>query len=81
MLVTEPAVALKLAELAPDATVTDAGTGRAGLLLETDTTAPPLGAVLESVTVHAVLAPGPMLLGVHESKVGTTVVTNDNEAV
>jgi hypothetical protein len=39
-----PAVAVKLAEVEPAGTVTEAGTGNAVVLLDKDTTLPPLGA-------------------------------------
>jgi hypothetical protein len=44
LVVTVPAVAVKLAEVAPDATVTEAGTVSAPVLLERATMVPPVGA-------------------------------------
>jgi len=58
-----PAVAVKVAEVEPAATVTEAGTGSAVLLLDRDTTVPPLGAAWASVTVPVVLAPEVRLVG------------------
>lgn len=57
MLLTLPTVAVKLAVVAPEATVTDAGRLTAALLLESDTTAPPLGAACVIVTVHVDVLP------------------------
>jgi hypothetical protein len=51
------AVALKVTVAEPDATVTEAGTDKSGLLLESVTLAPPAGAVCTSVIVHKVTPP------------------------
>lgn len=48
-------VALKVAEVAPEATVTDAGTVRMEFVLDRLTAAPPVGAPLLRVTVHVEL--------------------------
>jgi hypothetical protein len=63
--VTDPAAALNVAVVAPEATVTEAGTVRAEELSESATTAPPLGAAAESVTEQAELAPDATLEGEH----------------
>jgi hypothetical protein len=63
--VTEPAEALKVAVVAPAATLIDAGTESAPLLLESATAAPPDGAADDSVTVHVEDAPDAMLAGEH----------------
>jgi hypothetical protein len=56
--VTDPDVAMKLAEVALAGTVTDAGTGSAAVLLDVNATAlPPDGAAWLSVTVQVVAAP------------------------
>ena len=55
------------AEVAVAATVTDAGTDRAELVLDRVTTAPPIGAALLSVTVQALVAPEPRLVGLQAS--------------
>jgi hypothetical protein len=49
--VTVPVVTEKVAEVAPCATVTEAGTMAAGFGLESDTTAPPEGAAAVILTV------------------------------
>lgn len=60
-----PAMAWKLAVVAPAATVTEAGTVKALLLSESVTTVPPVGAASDSVTVQVVEAPEPTVVGVH----------------
>jgi hypothetical protein len=63
LLATVPAVAVKFAVVAPAATVTDAGTGRAALFEERLTEAPPVSAADVSVTVQVVVAPDVTELG------------------
>jgi hypothetical protein len=57
------AVALKVAVVAPAATVTDAGTVSSALLLASVTLEPPVGAVWVRVTVHVLMALCPRLVG------------------
>jgi hypothetical protein len=59
------AVALKIAAVAPAATVTVPGTVSKALLLASVTVEPPAGAVCVSVTVQLLTAPCPRLVGVH----------------
>ena len=59
------AIALKVAVVLPAATVTDAGTVSATLLLASVTLPPPAGAVWVSVTVHVLTALCPRLAGMH----------------
>ena len=59
------AVALKVAVVAPAATVTEAGTVSDALLLASVTLDPPVGAVCVSVTVHVLTALCPRLVGLH----------------
>ena len=59
------AVALKVAVVAPAATVTEAGTVSNALLLASVTVEPPAGAVWPSVTVHALTALCPRLVRLH----------------
>jgi hypothetical protein len=62
-------VALKLAEVAAAATVTDAGTVRVGLVLVRVTVAPPpVGAGWVRVTVHELEELGPRLVGLQTSE-------------
>jgi hypothetical protein len=58
-------VAVKLAVVAPDGTVTEDGTLRAELLSETATEAPPVGAARERLTVQVDVAPEPIDVGEH----------------
>jgi hypothetical protein len=65
---TVPVVAVNETELAAPGTVTDAGTGNAGVLLdESATVLPPAGAARSKVTVQVVDAPDIRLVGVHAS--------------
>lgn len=72
-----PAVAVKLPDVEPAGTVTEAATGSSALLLERDTAVPPLGAAWASVTVQVDLAPEARLVGEHssEDKAGSQFVT------
>jgi hypothetical protein len=63
--VTLAAVVVKVAVVAPAATVTEAGTGRAVLLLDSVTAAPALGATTDKLTVHVEVEPDTTLLGEH----------------
>lgn len=65
MLLTVPAVTLKVADVAAAATVTDPGTVRTELVLVSATLAPPAGAAPLKVTVQVELAPVPKLVGEH----------------
>jgi hypothetical protein len=60
-------VALKVAEVDPAATVTDAGTASNAFVSVSVTAAPPVGAALVSVTVQVLEAFGPRLDGLHAS--------------
>ena len=72
--VTVPAVAVKLAVVVPDATVTDAGIVSAVLLpSESVTVEPPVGAACDSVAVQVELPPELMVVGEHCSDVTVTV--------
>jgi len=70
-----PAAALKVAEVAPAATVTDDGTANVVLLLVSVTALPPAGAAWFKVTVHVLEALGPRLLGLQASPVTVTGAT------
>jgi hypothetical protein len=68
-----PAVAVNVVEVAPAGTVTEpAWTGSSALLLAGETSVPPLGAALLSVTVHVVAAPELKLFGLQASEDNTT---------
>jgi hypothetical protein len=67
LLLTATVVALKVAEIAAAATVTDAGTLRVALVLVRVTVAP-VGAGWVRVTVHELEALGPRLAGLQTSE-------------
>ena len=64
LVVIVEAVAEKVAEVAPAATVTEAGTVNMPLLSDKETTAPPVGAGLLRATVQVLLAPEVRAVGV-----------------
>ena len=69
------AVALKVAVVAPAATVTEAGTVSEALLLASVTAEPPAGAVCDSVTLQVLTALWPRLAGLQatpETRTGAT---------
>ncbi len=66
MLATVPAVAVKLAAVAPAETVTEAGTVSAALFEESATEAPPVSAARDRVTVQVVLPLEATELGEHD---------------
>jgi len=64
-----PAVAVNVADVVPAATVSEAGTGSAVVLLAASvTTLPPVGATWLNVTVQVVATPEVMLVGTHASE-------------
>ena len=72
------AVALKVAAIAPAATVTDGGTVSEGLLLATARLRPPAGAAWVRLTVQVLEALGPTLDGLQtsdETSAGATRLT------
>ena len=78
MLAMVAVVALKLAEVAAAATVTDAGTLRVELLFVRATLAPPVGAGWVNVTVQVLEAFGPRLVRLQareETSTGATRLT------
>jgi hypothetical protein len=60
-------VALKVADAAAAATVTDAGTARLALLFTSATLAPPVGAGWVRTTVQVLEEFGPRLAGLHDN--------------
>jgi hypothetical protein len=75
LLVMVPVVALKVADVAAAATVTEAGTVRVVLEFESVTLAPPVGAAWVSVTVQVLEELAPMLAGLQASDETTTGAT------
>ena len=67
MVDTVPALALKLAVVAPAFTVTEAGTVSAALFEDSPTEAPPVRAADVNVTVHVEVAPETTEFGAHET--------------
>ena len=67
LVATALVVTVKLAEVAPDGTVTDAGTVAAALLLERVTTKPAVGAALVMVTVPVDETPPTTVVGLSDS--------------
>lgn len=76
-----PAAAVKFADAAPDATVTEAGTVSAALLLERATVTPAAPAACDSVTAHTDVPPELRLVGAHDTKLTKTGATSEIEAV
>jgi len=75
-----PAVAVNVAVVDPDATVTDAVTVSNPLLLLSDTEAPPVPAAFDSVTVQVEPAPEVRLVGLQESCVTNAGATREMPA-
>ena len=75
MLETVVVVALKVALVAEEGTVTEPGTVRVLLELVSVTSAPPAGAALFNVTVHVVDAFAPTLAGLQLSDETIATVT------
>ena len=71
-MVTEPSVAVKLAEVEPAGTVREAGKASAELLEFSATAEPPDGAGRFRMTVHVVEPPGARLEGLHPTEVVST---------
>jgi hypothetical protein len=65
-------VALKIAEVAPAATVTEAGAVSVALVLVRVTAAPPVGAAWVKVTVQELEELGPRLVGLQASEETST---------
>ena len=76
-----PPVAVKVVLVAPAATVAEAGTLRAALLLDSVTICPPAAATLLSVTVQVDVAPAASVAGLQETDAGATGATSDSDAL
>ncbi len=74
-------MAVKLAEVAPDATVTAAGTVSAAALLDRVTVIPLEPAACDSVTVHADVPPELRLVGLHDNRLTVVGAANEIDAV
>jgi hypothetical protein len=74
-------VALNVAEVAPAATVIEAGSVSTRLVLESVTIAPPLGAAFVKVTVQVLKESGPRLVGLQVSEDTSTGATRLRLAV
>lgn len=72
MLVMDPAVAVNVFVVAPDATETEAGTVTRGLSTDSVTAMPPAGAGCDMVTVHLDVAAELNVVGL-QARVLTTV--------
>jgi hypothetical protein len=72
---------VKLALVAPAATVTEAGTLTTAWLLPTDTALPPEGAALLRTTVQLLPLPEASEVGLHCSEETTAGASSDIEAV
>ena len=72
--VTDVVFTVKVAVWLPAATVTEAGTVAAVLLLESETEAPPVGAAVLNVTVPVVDVPPVTLAGLTDTEDNATVV-------
>ena len=75
MLLMVPVVALKVADVAAAATVTEAGTVSVELVLVSVTLAPPVGAAWVKVTVQVVDELWPRLVGLQASEETSTGAT------
>ncbi len=76
-----PAVAVKFADVAPEATVADAGTVNAVTLLDSETVTPPELAARDNVTVHVDVPPEFRLVGEQETRLTAIGGTSRIDAV
>ena len=76
-----PAVAVKFAEVAPDATFIEGGTVKAVTLLESVTVIPPEPAACDSVTEQADVPPELRLVGLHDTRLTVVGATSEIVAV
>jgi len=79
--VIDPAVAVKLADVEPGATVTLPGTLNASTLRNSDTVAPPAPAAAVRLTVQAELPPGERLVCEHPTELTRTCAGRDSDVV
>jgi hypothetical protein len=76
-----PAVAVNPADVAPDDTLTEAGTVSTALLLERDTAIPPVPAACDRVTVHADVPLALRVVGEQDTWLTTVAAVSENDAV
>ena len=76
-----PAVAVKFAEVAPDATFTEGGTVKAATLLESVTVMPPEPTACESVTEHADVPLELREVGLHDTRLTDVAAKSEIDAV
>jgi len=76
-----PAVAVNVAVVACDATVTDDGTVKSALLLESATVSPPAGALWDTVTVHVEAEPLVSVVTVQPTELSTAGAVSEKVAV
>jgi len=76
-----PALAAKLADTVPEATLTDGGTVSARALLESKTVTPPRFAALDRVTVQIDEPPTPRLAGAQDNWLTVVGASNETYAV
>ncbi len=75
-----PATALNVADVNPVATVTEDGTARAVVLLESATVTPPGPAACDNVTVQVATHPEFKLVGLQDNKLTDAADNSDSEA-
>ncbi len=81
MLLMLPAVAVKVAAVAPDGTVTEAGTVSKPLLLDSDTDAPPAGATWDKLAVQVDVPPLLTTDGAHDRELITAGAVRETVVV
>ena len=81
LLVTMPAVAVKVAVVEPVATVTEPGTVSAPALLDSVTVSPPEPAALARVNVHVDVPPDARLVGVQDTRLTAPGAIRDRDVV
>jgi hypothetical protein len=75
-----PAVAVKFAEVAPDATRTEAGTVNSAVLLDSATVMPPVPAAWDNVTEQAEVPFEVRLVGLHDTRLTVVGTTSEIDA-
>ena len=81
MLVIVPAIALNVADVAPDATLTEGGTVSNAVSLESVTVTPPEPAPCGSVTVQLATHPEFRLVGLQDTRLADVAAKSEIDAV